>query len=190
MTARTSNPFASPDATDGSFDQIRISSKATFFLKRVLPIVAFAMPTMLVAVSAWTFHDLPNLTDRLVLCVIFSFVFTGQALFFYAIFRYTIFDLADAAFDTGDAITIRNRGIDTEVLLTDIALVKYNGFLSPSRITIVPKSTSRLPKAFVFTPTARPLAFFDHPTAQMLRMKVNAANRALMNESINSPSRG
>ena len=93
----------------------RISSRLTFFHKRVVPVLSFLC---LALVLITILRSGPDLFSVLFFAI---FVFGG-----YAYMKYLgLFDLVDEVLDAGDALIVRNGDREERVPLADIIDVSY-----------------------------------------------------------------
>ena len=150
----------------------RISSRNTFFLKRVLPVLWFGMVALSVAAGlagarAGKAVPPPVFIVPLLLLVI------G-----YAIMRKLVFDLADEVFDEGDALRVRFGSEEERIALTDIINVGYTQFVNPPRITLTLRQPGRFGREVSFSPPQSFFApFVRNRLASELIERVEAARR-------------
>jgi len=152
----------------------RISSRNTFFLKRVLPALVFgvlalgvAAPLLLTRGNAWAL-PWPALIAPLVLAVIF-----------YLLLKRLVFDLADEVIDEGDALRVRFGEEVERVPLGEIINVSYSGITNPPRITLTLRSAGRFGREITFSPQQgffSPL-FRPNPLVGDLIERVDVARR-------------
>jgi hypothetical protein len=76
----------------------------------------------------------------------------GMAVFGYFIMRARVFFLVDEVWDVGDALVVRNRGLEETVLLKDIINVNYSGMTNPPRITLTLREAGPLGREITFSP--------------------------------------
>ena len=111
----------------------RISSQMTFFYKRVIPIIWFGFIALSLATPLVRFlFRLPASVEPLPFLVAPAFM----AIVGYFIMRKVLFDLVDEVLDGGDALIIRNRGIEERLPLAYIINVNYAPLTSPPRVTL------------------------------------------------------
>lgn len=113
------------DANDTAMQ--RISSRATFFQKRVMPILLFGFLLLFVALpfSSANRPPLPFLLGPAIMAV-----------FIYFMMKKIIFDLVDEAWDAGDALIVRNKDQEDRIPLSEIMNVSYSPLMSPPRVTL------------------------------------------------------
>jgi hypothetical protein len=150
----------------------RISSRNTFFLKRVFPVLWFAMVAVSVAAGlagarAGKAVPPPVFIVPLLLLVI------G-----YAIMRKLVFDLADEVFDEGDALRVRFGSDEERIALSDIINVSYTQLVNPPRITLTLRQPGRFGREVSFSPPRRFFSpFVRNPLIDELIERVEAARR-------------
>jgi hypothetical protein len=141
----------------------RISSKLTFYYKRIFPVVFFgfillaAGPSVFVSLKSSTFQP-----------VIFLIMPAGMAVFAYFIFKKFVFDLVDEVWDAGDSLVVRNGAEEERIALTDIKNVSYAGFTSPQRVTLSLRHAGVFGHNVVFCPPMRLFAFWSNPVVEEL----------------------
>ena len=151
----------------------RISSRNTFFLKRVLPVLMFGLLALAVAAPLLLATRSPSfpypvLVAPLVLAVIF-----------YALLRKLVFDLADEVFDEGDALRVRIGEEEERIPLAEIINLSYSGITNPPRITLTLRTAGRFGREVTFSPQQRFLSplFRSDPLVDDLIERVDAARR-------------
>jgi len=127
----------------------RISSRNTFFLKRVFPVLWFGMVALSVAAAvagARATHAVP----AAVFIVPLLLLVIG-----YAVMRKLVFDLADEVSDEGDALRVRFGSDEERIPLTDVINVGYTQFVNPPRITLTLRQPGRFGREVSFSPPRR-----------------------------------
>jgi len=145
----------------------RISSRNTFFLKRIAPIIAF--------VGLLLFLALPFIGGRPPLA--WAFVSAGILAFVgvvgWFILKKMIFNLADEVFDDGDTLLVRNQGREERIQLSEIAAVRCNKFFPPDKVTLILKESGGFGKEIAFLqPAFVPLV--NAPVIQSLINRIEA----------------
>jgi hypothetical protein len=130
----------------------RISSSMTFFYKWVFPIFWFGISALVLAtgLAALLFGGKAS-GDSLV----FLLVPASMAIVGYFIMRKLVFDLVDEVLDAGDALVIRNRGIEERIPLADIINVNYAQATQPPRVTLSLRSRSQFGDRVTFCAPVR-----------------------------------
>ena len=108
----------------------RISSKMTFFYKRIFPAVWFGFLTLLFLVTAVPlfFGEAQNDPPPYPLLVV-PLIMIG---FGYFVMKKLVFDLVDEVWEDGDSLVVKNRGQESHIALSDIT--------SPGRMPVKPGS--------------------------------------------------
>jgi hypothetical protein len=157
---------------DGSMR--RISSRWTFFYKKVFPVIWFG-PFGLLATVALLASVLSDRGSISVLGPAVIMVFFG-----YIVMRRFIWDLVDEVYDGGDFLLVKNRGEQYRLPLTDIINVSSTIAVNPPRITLQltgPSSMGPLGARVVFSPkepfTLNPFA--ESRVAADLILRIHAA---------------
>ena len=150
----------------------RISSRQTFFVKRVFPVLWFGIVVVslaagLAAVRAGKAVPAPAFIVPLLLFVV------G-----YAVMRRLVHDLADEVFDEGDALRVRFGSDEERIALADIINVGYTQFVNPPRITLTLRQPGRFGREVSFSPPQSLFApFVRNKLASELIERVEAARR-------------
>jgi len=146
----------------------RISSRNTFFAKKVLPVVwfGFLMLFVLIALTGSGQRFLP-----------FLLVPAGMAVFGFFLMKNLVWDLVDEVYDCGDYLLIRNRGKKDEVALSNIMNVSASLLLNPPRITLRLINPGTFGREIAFSPvrefTLNPFA--KNQIAEDLMVRVDQA---------------
>src|SRR5580704_1902693 len=107
----------------------RISSKMTFFYKRIFPAVWFGFLTLLFLVIAIPLffggaqHDPPPYPLLVVPLIMIGFG--------YFVMKKLVFDLVDEVWEDGDSLVVKNRGQESHIALSDIKNVSYAPLINP-----------------------------------------------------------
>jgi hypothetical protein len=153
-----------------------ISSKMTFFYKRIFPMLWFGFLAFFVLMAVPVGLAFSK-TSNAVPILPFLFVPAFMAVFGYFLFRSLIFDLADEVMDEGAALTVR-KGKDVErIALEDIINVNSTMLVNPPRITLTLRRPCAFGEAVSFMPPARfaiASAFRIHPIAEDLIRRIEA----------------
>ena len=122
----------------------RISSRQTFFLKRILPILWIAIisvPVVSMAVMG-NLSKTPMLVAAPVLLLIVGFV----------VYRNLVWDLADEVYDGGDYLLVKARGREERIPLSNIMNVSATTMVNPPRVTLRLVKEGALGKEVSFAP--------------------------------------
>ena len=149
----------------------KISSALTFFFKRVFPVLWFGLLALAFLVAATTLFsgkkiDVMSLAVPAILAVLGYFMMKNM-----------VFDLADEAWDAGDSIVVRNKGIEVRIPLADIINISYSVLTNPPRVTLRLREPSRLGKELSFSPLLCWFPFQKSPLVTDLISRVDEARR-------------
>src|SRR5215471_17322099 len=106
----------------------RISSRRTFFFKRVFPAIWFAVIVFFVAI--WVRNGIQE-DDAVFLLIPLLMALVGTILF-----KRLLWSLADEVQDGGDYLLIRYRGITDRIALSNVMNVSASVLVNPPRITL------------------------------------------------------
>jgi hypothetical protein len=152
----------------------RISSKRTFFYKRIFPVLWFGFLAIFVLTAY-----LPGrrthveVTPMLIVPVV-------MAIIGYTLFRRLLFDLVDAVWDDGIALIVKNDGTEERVALSNIINIGYSSLTNPERVTLTLRDAGTFGKEITFMPIRRPFSFrwlSRNPIIDELIERVDRARR-------------
>ena len=149
-----------------------MSSKMTFFYKRVFPVIWFGFLAVFFLVAlvkgsaAGPISNLPSLIIPVVMAII------G-----YQIMKKMAFNLVDQVFDLGDALLVRNGGQEERIALADIKNVNFFPYMSPPQVTLSLRRPSVFGDTIVFCAPARLMPLSPSPTIEKLVDRIDAARR-------------
>jgi hypothetical protein len=151
----------------------RISSRMTFFYKRILPLIFCGVFVIFVVVT-WiglsrSPGQFPGMPFLIVPVLIFAFIFF--------VMKKMIFDLVDEVLDGGDALIVRNRGREDRVTLANIMNVNYSPFINPPRVTLTLRQPSVFGNQITFCAPVRFVPFSTSPLVDELIGRIDAARR-------------
>jgi hypothetical protein len=150
----------------------RISSRQTFFLKRVFPVLWFGMVVLALAAGLAGARAGKAVPPPVFIVPLLLFV-VG-----YVILRKLVLDLADEVFDEGDALRVRFGSEEERIALTDIINVGYTQFVNPPRIMLTLRQPGRFGREVSFSPPQSFFApFVRNKLASELIERVEAARR-------------
>ncbi len=154
----------------------RLSSRMTFFYKRVFPVFWFGFIAVFVVV--WASAATASHRSDMWLPMI-SPLF--MAIIGFVIFKRFLFDLVDEAWLDGDQLVVKNRGEQTRVPLADVMNVNASIMVNPPRVTLMLRTESRrLGNAVSFMPVRSQgffAAFKPSPVATDLIHRIDALRR-------------
>ncbi|HUA88064.1 MAG TPA: hypothetical protein VL994_01440 [Steroidobacteraceae bacterium] len=154
----------------------RISSRNTFFMKRVFPVMWFGFLAVFVALAVATARHVPKAPPAYI-----AFVVPVLMMFFgYYLLRRLVFDLADEVYDEGDALRVRFGSEAERIPLSNIANISFAGLTNPPRATLTLRQPGRFGKEVTFSPIQKvfgPLLRTSNPIVTDLIERVDAARR-------------
>lgn len=149
----------------------RISSRSTFFSKRVFPLIWFGFLAILIIAPLLGKKPEGGLSAGFFIMPIF------MAIFGYFLMKKLVFDLADEVLDDGDSLVVR-FGIDQErIPLSQIMNVSYSYMSNPARVTLTLRAPGRFGKEITFSPPQRFVPFTKSPIVADLIDRIDAARR-------------
>jgi hypothetical protein len=152
----------------------QISSRSTFFYKRIFPPFWFGFVVIFAFIVVFT----SNAKDGRPL---FLLVVPGFLLVIgYFIMKTFIWDLADQVFDAGDILIVRFGNEEDRISLSNIMNVSYAYMVNPPRVTLTLRAPSRFGSEVSFSPPS-PLHVFwplkKNPLIADLIQRVDAARQ-------------
>jgi hypothetical protein len=138
---------------------IKISSSQTFIHKRVFPVAWFGFVTVFLVVGVAIMGFQKRFEPMMVVVPIFMLV-VG-----YFVMRLLVFDLVDEVWDDGDALVVRNRGVEETIPLKDIINVNYSGMTNPQRVTLTLREPGPFGAEITFSP---PRSWFPFKQPQLV----------------------
>ena len=108
----------------------RISSKRTFFYKRVFPVLWFGILAISVLAAS-----LPSRRAH-VEAIPMMVVPVVMAIVGYILFRRLLSDLVNEVWDDGEDLIVKNAGVEGRVPLKGIINVGYSSLTNPERVTL------------------------------------------------------
>ena len=149
-----------------------MSSKMTFFYKRVFPVIwfgflaAFFVAGLVNGVAADPLASLPFLIVPVVMAII------G-----YQLMKRMAFNLVDQVFDLGDALLVRNGGQEQRIALADIKNVNFFPYMSPQQVTLSLRRQTVFGETIVFCAPVRIMPLSPNPMIEKLIDRIDAARR-------------
>jgi hypothetical protein len=149
-----------------------MSSKMTFFYKRIFPIIWFGFLAVFFAIAlvkglaADPISNLPFLIVPIVMAII------G-----YQFMKRMAFNLVDQVFDLGDALLVRSGGQEERIALADIKNVNFSPYMSPPQVTLSLRRPSVFGDTIVFCGPARFMPLSSDPIIEKLVHRIDAARR-------------
>jgi hypothetical protein len=151
----------------------RLSSKATFFYKRVFPILFIGFLVVIIAIPLLRgseFGDYPPLPFFIVPIV--------MIVIFFFIMKKLVFDLVDEVMDQGDYLLVKNGGREDRIALSDITNVNYQALMSPPRVTLSLRQPCVFGSQVTFCAPVYLIPFVTSPLIDKLIARVDEARRA------------
>jgi hypothetical protein len=150
----------------------RISSRATFWYKRIFPIIWFGLLALFIANGVFT-GTLSNGMQQ----VPFIIVPAVMILVGYVIMKKVVFDLVDEVWDDGAALVVRDKGREDRIALSNIMNISYSPLINPPRVTLTLRQPSNFGSEITFSAPVRFLPFAKSPLIEDLIRRVDAARR-------------
>jgi hypothetical protein len=147
----------------------RISSRMTFWYKRMFPIFWFGFLVLFIAVP-WTVNRGPAQA----LPTMFFVVPALLGVFGFFLMKKLVFDLVDEVFDDGDALVVRNRDMEDRIALSNIVNVSYSQFVNPPRVTLLLRNPSLFGERVSFCAPTRFNPFSSSPVIDDLIRRIDA----------------
>lgn len=147
----------------------RISSRLTFYHKRVFPAVWFGSVLcvlLITVVAGIRSFRLSFLGAWLVLLLMLP----GG----YLVMRHLVLDMVDDVWDAGDHLIVKNRHEEVRIPISDIVNVDSGGRGNPSRVTLMLRQPCRFGKQVSFAPKgARLFPFAKNPLVEELITRID-----------------
>jgi hypothetical protein len=150
----------------------RISSRMTFFHKRIFPLIAlvfllffFFIPLRAVLAGGRA-PPLPFLVVPIIIFVVGFFSLKNL-----------VFDLADEVWDVGDALIVRNAGREERIALSEVMNVSYAAFMNPQRVTLTLRGSGSARREISFCPPVQFMPFAKSPIILDLIERIDSARR-------------
>jgi hypothetical protein len=150
----------------------RISSRATFWYKRIFPIIWFGLLALFIAIGMFTstlndgMQQLPFIIMPVVMILI------G-----YVIMKKVVFDLVDEVWDDGATLIVRDKGREDRIALSNIMNVSYSPLINPPRVTLMLRQPSNFGTEITFSAPIRFAPFAKSPVIEDLIRRVDAVRR-------------
>jgi hypothetical protein len=148
----------------------KISSKWTFFHKRIFPFAFFGFIAFFFA-DSWDHPD--HEPDFM-----FYIVPVVMAVFMFGIMKKFVWDLADEVYDSGDSLLVRRRGEEERINLSNIINVNVSSSANQPRITLRLDKPGRLGREVAFSPASGGFTlnpFAKNPIGEDLIARVDRA---------------
>jgi hypothetical protein len=149
----------------------RISSRATFWYKRVFPAFWFGFLVLFIGV--------PFFFDKSGHAPPFPFFVIPLVMmaFGFFIMKKLVFDLVDEVWDDGDTLLVKNRGQEERIVLSDIKNVNYSPYVNPPRVTLSLRRPTIFGEQISFGAPVRLIPFTTSPAIDSLIDRIDAARQ-------------
>ena len=149
-----------------------MSSKMTFFYKRVFPVIWFGFLAVffLVALAKGSAADPISNLPSLIIPVV-------MAIIGYQIMKKMAFNLIDQVFDLGDALLVRNGDREERIALADIKNVNYSPYINPPQVTLSLRRPTVFGDTIAFCAPFRIMPLSSSPIIDRLVDRVDAARQ-------------
>ena len=147
----------------------RLSSRMTFFYKRVFPMMWFG------GIGLWTIGALAAMAvkgEQQLPLVFMMAVPVMLAVFGYILMSALVFDLVDFACLDQDHVYIKNKSSEQRIALEDIINVNNTYLVNPERITLTLRNPGPLGREVTFMAPVRLWPFGRHALANELTILV------------------
>jgi hypothetical protein len=131
----------------------KLSSKSTFFQKRIFPVIVFGFLGIFMLAPLFDGHK-ESSAD-----IIFFIFPVIMAVFLYFLMKNLVFDLIDEVYDEGSSLLFKNNGKTVRVNLTDIKNVSYSVVVNPPRVTLSLRCKTEFGDELSFSPPASLIPF-------------------------------
>ncbi len=148
----------------------RISSRGTFFNKRIFPAIWFGFLILFVGIAFFSAYQ-----RNAVPPVPFLIVPAIMAVFGFFIMKKLVFDLVDGVWDDGDTLVVKNGSQEQRIALSDIKNVSYSPFVNPPRVTLSLRRTTVFGDQITF---AAPVRFIPFSTSPVIDDLIDRIDRA------------
>jgi hypothetical protein len=151
----------------------RVSSRMTFFYKRVFPVFWFGFLVLFICIPflAGPVKGSPNPPISFLLMPVFMMV-VG-----YFFMKKLVFDLVDEVWEDGDALVVRNRGEEERVVFRDVKNVNYSSYVNPPRVTLSLRRSTVFGDQITFGAPIRFIPFSTSPVIDELIDRIDAARQ-------------
>jgi hypothetical protein len=149
----------------------RISSRGTFWYKRVFPAFWFGFLVLFIGIPLFFNRGghsppFPFLVIPLIMIVVGFFIM-----------KKLLFDLVDEVWDDGDTLLVKNRGQEERIVLSDIKNVSYSPFVNPPRVTLSLRRPTIFGEQISFGAPVRFIPFTTSPAIDDLIDRIDAARQ-------------
>jgi hypothetical protein len=153
----------------------RISSRNTFFMKRIFPLFWFVIIGLILVIGFASGGRGAKSVPPFVFVMPVALLALG-----WFIMRRLVFDLADAVYDEGDALRVRFGTEEERIALGNIINISFAGMSNPQRVTLTLRDPGRFGREVSFSPVQTffgPLLRTSNPIVSDLIERVDVARR-------------
>jgi hypothetical protein len=148
----------------------RISSRATFFNKRIFPLVWFGFLALFISVPLFASQRLNSVP--LIPFLLFPALMAVVGFF---VMKKLVFDLVDEVWDDGDSLLVRNGSQEQRIPLGDTKNVSYSPYMNPPRVTLLVRGATVFGGQITF---AAPIRFVPFSTSPIIDDLINRIDTA------------
>ncbi|HTV83405.1 MAG TPA: hypothetical protein VME18_12200 [Acidobacteriaceae bacterium] len=148
-----------------------ISSRMTFYYKRIFPLIWFGFLAFM-AVTVFAASHESGGPPPFVLVVLALMALVGAF-----IMKKLVWDLADEVLDGGDALVVRFGDHQERIPLADIMNVSYAWVQGPPRVTLTLRTAGKFGNELSFAAPNRFIPFAKSPVIVDLIQRVDAARQ-------------
>jgi hypothetical protein len=155
-----------------------ISSKMTFFYKRVFPVIWLGGLLLVFVFDALFFSGLIS-GDFQGSIILFLIGPPFLAVFGYLMTKKVFFGLVDEVLDAGDAVIVRNAGQEERISLSDIKNISYRPNVRPPQVTLSLRRQTVFGDtiAFLVPDSGKAISFRTSPVIDDLINRTDSARR-------------
>ena len=147
----------------------RLSSKATFLYKKLLPLSWFGI--VIIFICTGLLADIKGNGPG----VIFIVAAIGMGVLGYFFMKIFFLDLIDEVYDEGTNLLFRNKGMEFRVNLRDIKNVSYTTLVNPPRVTLSIRYQTEMGDELSFSPPSTWIPFLKNKDIVSLIDRIDRA---------------
>jgi len=147
----------------------KLTSKTTFYYKRVFPFIWFGFLGVFLCVGL--FSSISKKGPG----VLFLVVPIGMAAIGYFIMKKLVWDLIDEVYDEGTSLLFKNKDQEVRVSLKDIKNVSYSAMTNPPRVTLSIRYKTALGDELSFSPPVSWVPFRKNEDIKRLIDRIDEA---------------
>jgi hypothetical protein len=155
-------------------EKTRISSRATFYYKRIFPAFWFGFLAIFFAAMAFSIYSGNSNCPPAPMLGIPVFMMA----FGYVLMKNLIFDLMDEVYNDGNFLFIKNGPQEDRIALSDVINISYTVLMSPPRVTLSLRRKTKFGNEISFCAPVRFVPLAKSPVIEKLITQVDEARRA------------